>query len=109
MKEEIISFETAKLAKEKGFDWNVNSHYSYDGEHIYHHFKSDFRAPTQSLLQKWLRDQHKIHFEIYKSFSYWICWVKILKTGHSFTVSKNSDTYEQALEAGLLHALNLIP
>ena len=81
MEEFIISFKTAKLAKEKGFDemFNYvfskghkfpqrltkslrNSYYTKllidlpDHEDIKHMFI----APTQSLLQKWLREEHRI-------------------------------------------------
>lgn len=31
MKEELISFETAKLARKKGFNWNTRRFYSSDG------------------------------------------------------------------------------
>jgi hypothetical protein len=86
MKDEIVSFETAKLAKAKGF--NIETIYSYKQpvvtkrgtsekenrdyriektEYEYSSFteiaypNEDFYAPTQSLLQKWLRDNHKLH------------------------------------------------
>lgn len=71
MKEQLISFETAKLAKEKGFDIEVLNAYRSDGSifsgaegednDIYNHNLWDFySAPTQSLLQRWLREKHNI-------------------------------------------------
>lgn len=79
MKEELISFETAKLAKEKGFPQPIRDgetctyqsvndiKYGYvDGALTMHYFlsfvcyKNVFVAPSQSLLQKWLREQHNI-------------------------------------------------
>jgi hypothetical protein len=50
MQEELITLETAKLAKEKGFDY-------FNG--IYKTQRS-----TQSLLQKWLREIHKIDINL---------------------------------------------
>ena len=65
MEEEKVNFDTAKLAKEKGFDWNTGKSYMSNGilfEHeIVHHAGEHFPfAPTQSLLQKWLREVHNI-------------------------------------------------
>lgn len=83
MKEHLIGFGTAKLAKEKGFDWEVYYYYNINGflkgqiSLEYHSIKdflynwnnpkSDtYSAPTQSLLQKWLRDVHNIHINVSK-------------------------------------------
>jgi len=63
IKDELISFETAKLAKEKGFDLKATSGMYmcmgiYEGKigtsidcHRY------VVAPTQALLQRWLREK----------------------------------------------------
>ena len=71
MTEQLITFDTAKLAKEKGFDWQTNMVYKqellYTRDNIIKNsaFKNSkvYRAtaPTQSLLQKWLREVHNIH------------------------------------------------
>ena len=71
MEEQLISFETAKLAKEKGFTY---AYEFYDKEGNIVDFgivggwtdchDENYAAPTQSLLQKWLREKHDIHFEI---------------------------------------------
>jgi len=74
MKEQLITFDTAKLAKEKGFDIAVNNVYQ-DGNtrspyfRELHNFNGDdemdyYSAPTQSLLQRWLWEKHK-------------CWISI--------------------------------
>ena len=107
MKEELITFETAKLAKEKGFDIEVLNHYnheySYDKAEI---FQDDvknselesyeYSAPTQALLQKWLREVHEINV-IRVNFE--------IKSDIDMCTHK---TYEQALEKGLIEALKLI-
>ncbi len=60
MKEQLIEFETAKLAKKKGFKVD-----GYHLEDIENHTKDSFisELPTQSLLQKWLREKHNFDCE----------------------------------------------
>ena len=74
MEEQIILSETAILANTKGFDIiqtirTTSLLYNKIGEHIYYAnygFQysglSDgyISGPTQSFLQKWLRDTHKM-------------------------------------------------
>ena len=90
MEEPLIDFETAKLAKEKGFDekcfhifslfrggvkeYGPENIKSNDGSYNQNHkemywkrgcnFDYHFLRPTQSLLQKWLRDKHGLYIEI---------------------------------------------
>ena len=135
MKDQLIVFETAKLAKEKGFK-NKTPHklrrdyYNHLGEingDVTEYIKAyvankelerynTIDAPTQSLLQKWLREVHSI----YISVDYLIIEV-IDSKGVRFDWSiynKNESieskeligllTYEEALEKGLVAALKLI-
>ena len=90
MKEQLISLKTAKIAKEKGFNICFQ--------------------PTQSLLQKWLREEHLkiisivplIFKKLYYKVTVWeYCCVQETK-------SKFFETYEKALEAGIEEALTLI-
>lgn len=119
MIEEIVTLETAKLAKEKGFpndnSWAFARFYSKgcDGEfkitpnsnHI-----DDCYAPTQSLLQRWLREVHDIYISIE-----WF-WkseyrVRINDSGiidHEDEFNYENHTYEEALEKGLQEGLRLI-
>ena len=125
MEDIIIAFETAKLAKEKGFPQEPNKlkipYYNYKGE-----FKGDVKdwlrkylrkedtsdvesvsAPTQSLLAKWLREEHNIHLIAYKNINidgYDWCYI----TTDGITNINSYKTYEEALEAGLQDALKLI-
>jgi hypothetical protein len=112
MKEKIITFETAKLAKEKGF--NEICEYGYfdrDDEiilDISDHNNSDnldISAPTQALLQKWLREVHNINVYCqpvdYENTDKW--FNNIASHNPPFT-----GTYEEALEVGLQEALTLI-
>ena len=126
MKEELIKFETAKLAKEKGFNIEGYYYYDEDNQELLIHDDDAFTvqntkpdicwyAPTQSLLQKWLREEHDI-----------IVWVTPYTNGGkkctflwniggidniwrllNFSMEKHP-TFELALESGLQEALKLI-
>ena len=121
MKEDIISLKTAKLAKEMGFpsiNTGLNKMYTEEG-HFYNSVgptfdeSSSYQAPTQSLLQKWLREEHLIHIEILLSEEspYNMFYYRIMQTGKYFTLSHNGiykNNYEEVLEKGLQEALKLI-
>ena len=131
MKETLITFETAKLAKNKGFDFKV-----YKEEKIYdklgYLLKPEdevfpgveyFPAPTQSLLQKWLREVHEIIVEVEVGFDiedgeivyYFTPFIKrkesiefVKYSGLLTSMFENKTIYEEALELGLQGALKLI-
>lgn len=79
MEEQLISFETAKLAKEKGFNIQQEKGYYNHGSKVLllwfesenHNNQKDFLAfaPTQSLLQKWLYEKHQIWVNAQPLFS----------------------------------------
>ena len=123
MKEQLITFETAKLAKEMGFQSYTSFYYSEDGEikgtkmgmHGNPNAYGGISAPTQSLLQKWLREVHEINLFMstwgYNNEFYHV--EDIIKgLGFSSTIigngGKGSTNYEEALEQGLVVALKLI-
>ena len=132
MEDTRITFETAKLAKGKGFPQETNRleipYYNYKGE-----FKgdvSDWRvrkyirgedtsdiefvsAPTQSLLAKWLRERYNIHvtsqignLDFINTYHYDIRYID--KNKFICKVKGNFKTYEEALETGLYQALLLL-
>tara|TARA_R110000764_G_scaffold72464_1_gene148598 strand:+ start:1752 stop:2135 length:384 start_codon:yes stop_codon:yes gene_type:complete len=126
MKEELISSETAVLAKEKGF--NEYCRYRYDkpsnnlrlwsfheaDEESWHDNSSCVgeSAPTQSHLQKWLRDVKGVHLTVNvgiphgsKSIMYYVNVIKMGKHHKSKFRGSFKDTFEQALEEGLKEAL----
>lgn len=130
MTEEHVTLETAKLLKAAGFKEYINTFYdlvykggsgpeyerdeSYDAQN-YNASVNSFSAPTQYIAQKWLRENKNLHITIYNSAS-----------GYTYDISKadmgtvlycfpegpndagNWDTYEEALEAGIIKALKLI-
>jgi len=114
MKEQLITFETAKLAKEKGFDSKYTEDYDTLGfvqqrGILESHNLERVSAPTQSLLQKWLREVHNIHITI-TSISQESWQYHITKPGQRLGDNYEEDfyTYEEALESGLHQALKLI-
>ena len=155
MEEQLISFETAKLAKEKGFSmpcishWSTHDHdgkqnkciYKSENDNLYgnygyldwndnHEFlgyisnkdEKRYSAPTQSLLQKWLREEYncivdvywnrvereKPHFEWYSTIDYHGKNMENKITDDADFVSNIYTSYEEALEIALYEALKLI-
>lgn len=125
MEEQLVSFNTGELAATKGFKWECDiSIVKEDGTHDKFPLpyslakRSKFKKvprPTLSLLQKWFRTLQNISVEIYANASGW-CWV-ICKTDGTFIDDYNYigpndsgcwDSYEDALEAALVKALELI-
>lgn len=120
MEEQLIALETAKLAKEKGYRNENLAWHGIDKDGVYFSMNKEFafgeegyNIPTQSLLQKYLRDIHNIHIEIF----HWTEQpVEDTIWPHSFQPFVDGDAldafiydnYEKALEAGLVTALNLI-
>lgn len=120
MKDELVGFEVAELAKEKGFRFVTNIVYNQKGQSMpCHSVKSWFEnvkppidAPTQSLLQRWLREVHKIYVDVE---SVLVGLYKIEFICNNYQVLEfsrkrigQSKTYEEALEEGLKSALKLI-
>jgi len=130
---QLILFETAKLAKEKGF--NEPCRYIMKEDHSTEPDKlldcinkeftqnsycasNDFTIPTQSLLKNWLWETHNIYIEMNISYD--------AKINHFFVIHNLNDydpmnsyerrerseylynSYEKALEAALLEGLKLI-
>lgn len=158
MEEQIISFQVAKLAKEKGFvDFKGINHNEidspdrntkvqefkfyrcYDKNPIMNYQKeaklivttvgssdiwglvesylnpsyitqTNYLAPTQNLLQKWLREKYSLHITIFSSSQE--SWMYRITKPHQQLnegfYDEDYDTYEDALEEGLYQALLLV-
>jgi hypothetical protein len=122
MKEQLISFETAKLAKEKGFTEIQDTFFdaiTEKGENgfnpssrrdIERQFNNElFFRPTQSLLQKWLREYHGIIVLVgYYDDDEKQWFYSFPLKPRELQEDEYYDTYEEALEAGLQTALKKI-
>lgn len=129
MKEVEISEKVGFLAKEKGFyiegtrSFNIifdpNTIRSLAGKYTdeelkdyYYSNKDLYLTCTQSLLQKWLREVHSIHINPLKEYNNkntytyeMIFWIEDIQN----SIQMDSyNTYEEALEAGLIEALKTI-
>lgn len=122
MIEELVTLETAKMLKEKGF--NKFCSFAYIDEYCnlmsVHTTNSlidkmglGYSAPTKSFAQKWLRQEKNLHIEI--SYMYGNYWIYDILTIPEHDLVGLSDrpiihygTYEEALEAGIQEALKLI-
>jgi hypothetical protein len=123
IKEDYVSFEVAKLLKEKGFDQNCATYY-LDGR-VWRHYhgevipkgKQIYAAPTQAMAMKWLREVHNImvspyalslgyYFEIFDLTNRDVTGCKPLyKVGIPYKVDVLS-TYEKSCEAAIKYCLN---
>lgn len=135
--EDLIGYDTALLAKEKGFDELCN-HYIWSdseskqpldvvrssnkgrpckqeqwedeekGKRVF-----TISVPTQSLLVKWLREKHKIDVAIIPGGHTYMAQIIDKNKKEGFRTVKVEDvkifkSYEQALEHALFEALKLI-
>lgn len=115
--EELIEFSTAVLAKEKGFNIEQCNYYNSHGqlnESLEDFFIPRFEAPSQSLLQRWLREVHGISTIVDTDVTLsWVFRIQSLHpeatyTGEFMQSNHMYSTYETALEAALQTALKLI-
>lgn len=128
MEEQLISFETAKLAKEKGFkiptkvmykgneksyghnnEWGIDEK-RLDGKFPYTN-QQWYSIPAQSVLQKWLREKYDIDVIINTYRNQNQKYYKYFISEKSKDVIKSEEyynIYEDALEIGLQEALKLI-
>jgi hypothetical protein len=109
--DELITYATAVKAFEHGFDWECIEHcFENDGKQI--------PRPTQTLLQRWLREVKNINVTVVhkiniKKWDYIVYDMNL--TGEEYEIGQKKyreevkcriyDTYEEALEDGLLEAV----
>jgi hypothetical protein len=127
--ETYVSLETAKLLKEVGFDWGVQSFYIPGALRKLQFIecgctyfedcnrKADlYSAPTLNVAQRWLREVKNIQIIasplsgskkwtplIAKDF-----WLLHEDVGGIALTPENFDTYELALEAGIQKCLTML-
>ena len=117
--EGICTYEVAKLAKEKGFP--LQKVIKQDGRAFFYELPQShpnwancdaWYLPTQSLLQRWLREEKFIDIAIYPIFinevRTYTCYVYAPNLNKPKKL-KYFDTYELTIEDALKYALeNLI-
>ena len=129
--EDYVSFEVAKLLKEKEFDEPCKVWYaectsvwggdpSGDRKYIIIQFDDKNRfdeyykflcyAPTLQMAMKWLRDEHSIHFFVKYFGSLGLAFtIQKLDSESEHTIGEFYTSYEKACEAAIKYCLeNLI-
>jgi hypothetical protein len=119
--EDYVSFETAKLLKEKGFDELCCPWYSPYGDFNENGLKmrnSDcaletIMAPTLQMVMKWLRKVHNLHIEVRYFPTPKIYRYVILRSPMTIenidSHPQYFNSYEEACEAAIKYCLeNLI-
>ena len=115
--EQYVSFETARMLKEAGFDVPCTSQYTegmgvWNVEYAYDFNADDFgySRPTQQLAARWLREVHHIFIEDYilinGKFSY-----RIFIGGRNQLECEQHNIYqscEDCVEYALQEAIKLI-
>ena len=119
--EDYVSFEVAKLLKEKGFD--IYCPTAYETMTFEHHVEepafSDWgklgqvKRPTLQMAMKWLREVHNICISVDVKIGggkYYVC-ISSTESGLSHGALEDEvwDTFEKACEAAIKYCLeNLI-
>ena len=125
--EQYVTFETARMLKEAGFDSPTRGIYRTNrtGDHSFVEynmkqtvddlswnagdgFQYEYLAPTQSLAARWIREVHNLHVlcELTKYMDWFYCIDRIEPYEH--VSNTDFDCFEDALEAGLQEALQQI-
>lgn len=123
-----VSYKTAILAREKGFTWDCkkffNSVNNRAGHSRFGFVRNDRKAtarPSQSVLQKWLREVHQINTLMsfkpnVKKWDFIVSdmklngrdWVIFYRKYYKDRMIRRFDTYERSLEHALVEGLNKI-
>lgn len=124
-----VSPEVAKLLREAGFDWECVKNYMgeidllwtattsgnlNDNSEIHKGWKS---TPTLEVAQRWLREVKGIYTMVFKDFAtidgwhYFVVKKEDWESGNEsnfYQQESNNHTYEEAQEAGIKKALEII-
>lgn len=127
IEEQFVSFDTAKMLKEAGFDVPCRGVYVRDRTGYYEFreydnkqttddlcwntedgFQYEYLAPTQALAARWLREAHNIDVmvDVYNR-DYYVC--NVYKNKHLMIIRNIvTSSFEKVLEEGLCEAIKLI-
>ena len=133
IEEQFVSFDTAKMLKETGFEEMVNSCFMYDdnadeyeyefvsGYAIvkkalrdnYNGYENTISRPTQALAERWLREVYNVAiYSLYDDdMEQWFYVVDAFTKNpviNGFQSGSEYDDYESAFEDGLREAIKLI-
>ena len=129
IEESYVSFDTAKLLKEVGFNVPCRGVYITDriGHYEFHKydnkqtvddlcqdtedgFQYEYLAPTQDLAARWLREEHHIFIMLTPVIEGWMYDLFDLKKHQYILCNEDAmtESYEVAFETALREAIKLI-
>lgn len=126
IEESYVSFDTARMLKEAGFNVPCNSQYMQNGfrwdggssnKVNSNEYETVFSCPTLALAARWLREVHRIVVDVTfipplfdgVNWQYFIGNMDDMVWEGDFEPSERKyATYEAAFEAGLQEAIKLI-
>lgn len=129
IEEEFVSFDTARMLKEAGFEANLKTRYveeekdewafwdSGTERSDYNYFDDTITCPTQALAARWLREVHRIVVDATfippsvngDVWQYFVGEMDDMVWEGDYEPSDcKYATYEQAMEAGLQEAIKSI-
>ena len=111
MTEQLITFETAKLAKKAKVDIESYKFYTYRGDLCIDHicanqnkYDGSYGAYTQYLLQKWFRYIHNIHILLFPQTCdnegnvTYACYIRLVTKDHGIKfINKYNSFYIKRL------------
>ena len=117
--EDYVSFETAKLLKEKGFDVYGDGSFNSGIEVVAEYSPSGtfnkcitskphqkaYPAPTLQMVMKWLREVHKIFLNINFIQEHFCFTYRIVHNGVEEKFVVYFSTYEEAADAAIKYCL----
>jgi len=130
--EDYVSFEVAKLLKEKGFNEPCRDFYRKENDEWLHRntyeynyfnlqmprWEGCYSCPTHQMAMRWLREKYNIYISIQPDFpsdkDYKMCWCWSANILHENCISLKGyqcyiETYEKATETAIKYCLeNLI-
>lgn len=127
MTEELVTLETAKLLKEKGFNEYCENVIDNNGVLRKTLYRTNnylpkvcYSRPTQTIVAKWLRERHEINVSVLRMTERYggaVAEHNLLKYFYHIQIPNRQSivdvgiyyfTYEEAFEAGIKKALSLI-
>ena len=129
IEESYVSFETARMLKEEGFNVPCRGVYVTDRTGYYEFreydnkqtaddlcwntedgFQYEYLAPTQALAARWLREEHHIFIMLTPVIQGWMYDLFDLKKHQYILCNEDAmtESYEVAFETALREAIKLI-
>lgn len=118
IQEEYVSFETAQMLKEAGFEYNGEYYYDKHGniEPSLYADNDDYPRPTQAIAARWIREVHRVALDIVflppsgeeDEWMYYVEYMDNMTWDVNFASPDKYANFEQAMEAGLQKALEMI-